>query len=118
MSSIQSPKFEARYESVKDASFSIRHGVGVDTGTVLIVRAGARNANDLVSIGRAPNLAAKLSDLREMGYPSFITASVYNNMNDTAKFGGRENKNMWESRHWTFLKDSISVYRSDWTWKP
>jgi class 3 adenylate cyclase len=112
------PKFEAKYESVRDASFKIEHGCGLDTGTVLAVRAGARGDNDLIWIGRAPNLAAKLSDLRESPYHTFITASVYNTMHDSSKFGGDAKKNMWESRSWNFLGDKISVYRSSWQWKP
>lgn len=112
------PKFEKKYESVRDASFYIRHGVGVDTGTVITVRAGARGANDLIWIGRAPNLAAKLSDLRESPFRSFITASVYNKLNEQSKYGGTEKKDMWESRIWKFLDDNIRVYRSNWHWKP
>lgn len=112
------PKFENSYNSVKDASFKIEHGCGVDTGIVLTVRAGARGDNDLIWIGRAPNLAAKLSDIRDSPYHSFITASVYNNMNDKSKYGGTNNVNMWESRSWKFLGDNISVYRSNYQWKP
>ena len=112
------PKFENKYDSVKNANFTISHGVGVDTGTVLAVRAGARGDNDLIWIGRAPNLAAKLSDLRESPYHTFITATVYNAMNDSSKYGGKNNKNMWQSRTWTFLGDTITVYRSSWQWKP
>jgi len=112
------PKFESKYQSVRDASFTIAHACGVDTGTVLAVRAGARGDNDLIWIGRAPNLAAKLSELRESPYHSFITASVYNAMNDTSKYGGKNNEKMWESRSWTFLGDRISIYRSRWQWKP
>jgi len=118
MSEYIRPKFEKKYDSVKDASFTLAHGVGIDTGTVLAVRAGAIGSNDLIWIGRAPNLAAKLSDLRESPNCTFITASVYNSLNDTSKYGGSENKNMWESRSWTFLEDKISVYRSSWQWKP
>lgn len=112
------PKFEAKYETVRDASFTISHGVGVDTGTVLAVRAGARGDNDLIWIGRAPNLAAKLSDLRESPYNSFITASVYNMLNDSSKYGGKEKKDMWERRDWEFLGQTIHVYRSSWQWEP
>lgn len=118
VSEIIRKKFESNYQSVKDASFRINHGVGVDTGTVLIVRAGARGANDLISIGRAPNLAAKLSDIREPNFQSFITASVYNRLSGESKFGGKDNKNMWEQRTWTFLGESIDVYRSKWHWPP
>ncbi|WP_286823968.1 MULTISPECIES: adenylate/guanylate cyclase domain-containing protein [unclassified Idiomarina] len=111
-------KFENKYESVRNASFGIRHGVGVDTGTVLTVRAGARGSNDLIWIGRAPNLAAKLSDLRESPHHTFITASVYNMLSDRSKYGGQNNENMWERRNWNFLGDSIRVYRSNWQWAP
>ncbi|MBL7128793.1 MAG: adenylate/guanylate cyclase domain-containing protein [Ignavibacteria bacterium] len=112
------PKFEAKYESVKNAIFKIDHGVGIDSGTVIAVRGGARGANDLIWIGRAPNLAAKLSDIRESPYQSFITSSVYNMLHNSSKFGGKNNENMWEKRSWSFLDENISVYRSNWWWKP
>lgn len=112
------PKFESKYDSVKNASFSIRHGTGIDTGTVLAVRAGARGDNDLIWIGRAPNLAAKLSDLRESPNYTFITATVYNALNDSSKYGGKDKRNMWEQRTWKFLGDNITIYRSSWHWKP
>lgn len=112
------PKFENKYESVKNASFSISHGVGIDTGTVLAVRAGARRDNDLIWIGRAPNLAAKLSDLRKSPYHTFITATVYNHLKDSSKYGGKEKKNMWKQHSWTFLGDTMTIYGSSWHWKP
>ena len=62
--------------------------------------------------------AAKLSDLRVPNYQSFITASVYNRLADESKFGGKDNKNMWEKRTWDFLGESIIVYRSSWHWAP
>jgi class 3 adenylate cyclase len=111
-------KFEVKYESVKSASFKIDHGVGVDSGTVLAVRGGARGANDLIWIGRAPNLAAKLSDLRESPYQSFITSTVYNKLNESSKYGSDPPRDMWEKRNWKFLDQDISVYRSNFWWKP
>ncbi len=112
------PKFENKYDSVKNASFMISHGVGIDTGTVLAVRAGARGDNDLIWIGRAPNLATKLSDLRESPYHTFITATVYNLLNDSSKYGGKNKENMWQQRTWNFLGDNITIHRSSWQWKP
>jgi len=109
-------KFEKKYDAVRNANFRISHGTGVDTGTVLIVRAGARGTNDLVSIGRGPNLAAKLSDLRNAR--TYITSSVYNQLHESAKFGGNPRQNMWESRTWEFLRDKMTIYRSSWQWKP
>jgi len=112
------PKFENKYHSVKNAAFNITHGAGVDSGTVLAVRAGARGDNDLIWIGRAPNLAAKLSDLRESPYHTFITATVYDVLHDSSKYGGKDKENMWERCSWAFLGDRITVYRSSWQWKP
>lgn len=110
--------FESNYDNVRDAGFSIRHGVGIDGGAVLAVRGGVRGANDLIWIGRAPNLAAKLSDLREYPYCSFITATVFNRLSDEAKYGGVGRELMWEGRTWEFLGESLNIYRSNWTWKP
>jgi class 3 adenylate cyclase len=111
-------KFEANYESARNATFRIRHGVGIDTGTVLAVRGGVRGANDLIWIGRAPNLAAKMSDLREHPYSTFITAAVFNKLNDASKYGGAERKLMWERYTWNFLDENLHVYRSSWHWTP
>lgn len=118
VSKIIRPKFEQKYESVRNASFTIRQGVGIDTGTVLAVRAGARGDSDLVWVGRAPNLAAKLSDLRESPYHTFLTSTVYNRLNSTAKYGGQDAKNMWERRPWNFLGEQMTIYRSNWRRKP
>ena len=111
-------KFEANYEAVRKASFKIRHGVGVDSGTVLAVRGGVRGTNDLIWIGRAPNLAAKMSDIREHPYTSFITAAVFNALNDHSKFGGAQKELMWERRTWNFLGDNLHIYRSSWWRRP
>ncbi|MEO0772996.1 MAG: adenylate/guanylate cyclase domain-containing protein [Pseudomonadota bacterium] len=110
-------KFEAKYESVRDADFKISHGVGVDTGQTLVVRGGVRGNNDLVSIGRAPNLAAKLSDLRN-GYTSRITKEVFDVMHDSVKYSKTGGPLMWESASWTFLGEKIDIYRSTWMWTP
>ncbi|PQM52350.1 adenylate/guanylate cyclase domain-containing protein [Mycolicibacter virginiensis] len=61
--------------------YNIGHRVGIDTGESLIVRGGARNNNDLISIGGAPNIAAKLSD-QKTGYSTYITDRVYDQLSD------------------------------------
>lgn len=61
--------------------YRISHRVGIDTGESLIVRGGARNNNDLISVGGAPNIAAKLSDLKG-GYATYITDRVYDELTD------------------------------------
>ena len=115
---ILNPKLTSHFQSLKRDGFDISHCVGVDTSPVLVVRAGQRGSNDLVWIGRAPNLAAKLSDIRESPYSSFISDTVYDNMNDSSKFGGDNNRNMWEKRSVDFRGKKQIVYRSNWTWTP
>lgn len=109
------PKFEAKYGDLK-ASFDLVHATGVDTSDVLIVRGGIWNNNDLVWIGRAPNVAAKLSSLRNSPYHSWITAAVYKPMASSLKTNS-DGRPMWERRSWT--RGPVSdVYRSSWTWMP
>jgi hypothetical protein len=68
-----------------------------------------------VWVGRAANYAAKLCELRDDAYPSWITADVYDHMRDEAKYG-TDGKPMWEARKWT--AKNMTVYRSSWIWEP
>lgn len=112
------PKFESKYETVRNAPFRIRHATGVEYGTVFIVRAGARGDNDLISIGGVPNLAAKFSDIREDGYDTYISRNVYNRLSDSAKktLTGREIN--WEARSWSFAGSTIKLNRTSYWRKP
>lgn len=94
--------------------FSVKHSVGVDTSPLFVARTGIRGSNDLVWVGRAANYAAKLCSLRESNYASYVTSDVYDNMADVVKINS--NRSMWERRTWTEKK--ITVYRSNWMWKP
>ena len=58
------PKLEAKYKAFSDETYKLAHCVGVDTSEVLVIRAGIRDNNDLVWVGSAPNVAAKLSGIR------------------------------------------------------
>ena len=82
------------------------------------MRAGIRNNNDLIWVGRAPNIAAKLSGIRELGFSSYITADVFTRLNDSAKFFN--GAAMWESRSWEkgTLYGTNAIYRSSWWLKP
>lgn len=109
------PKFEAKYDAFKKGRFKLAHCTGVDTSEFLAVRAGIRNSNDLIWIGQAPNVAAKLSAFRDAPFFSFITGAVYDKINDEAKLSG--DKRMWEERVWTDGPVK-RVFRSSWSWKP
>ena len=110
------PKLTSHFQALKRDGFNISHCVGVDTSSVLAVRAGQRGSNDLVWIGHAPNLAAKLSDIRESPYNSFITKKVFDKMLDYSKYN-KDKKLMWDSRTFEFLGEKQAVYRSNWWWE-
>lgn len=110
------PKFEARYEVFRNGQYTLAHCTGVDMGEVLTVRSGIRNNNDLVWVGRAPNVAAKLSAFRNTPYHSYITGEVYDLANAEAKVGS-DGRDMWEERKWTDGPVE-RMFRSSWWWKP
>lgn len=113
------PKFEQAYQKLRDGTYTLAHGVGIDTSDVLVARGGIRNNNDLVWVGQAPNLAAKLSAFRNSPHHTYITGSVYDRLNEGSKLGGpaANKRNMWEERVWT--KGPVSrIFRSSWSWKP
>lgn len=110
------PKFEAEYAKLADGTYTLGHGTGIDTSDVLVVRGGIRNNNDLIWVGRAPNVAAKLSAIRESPFNSFIAGEVYDRLNSDAKTSN-SGRAMWEERTWS--QGPISrVFRSAWTWTP
>lgn len=58
------PAIKAKFASLTNSDWNLKQMTGIATGSALLIRAGIRNNADMVSIGLAPNLAAKLSDLR------------------------------------------------------
>ena len=108
------PEFERKFETVRDANFRIRHATGVDTGTTFLVRAGARGSNDLISIGRAPNLAAKFSDIRSGNYSTFVSGSIYSSMNESCKTRLDGSTGFWNAQSWEFADDRISYHRTSY----
>ena len=111
-------KFKDYYKNSL-SNFSLGQTVGIDRSLVYISRAGIRMNNDLIWVGRAPNIAAKLSGVRN-GYSTLITETVYNTMLDGAKFGGSQNQNMWYSLSWDDGGNYgvETIYGSTWWWKP
>ena len=112
------PTVEARLPSLVKKKYKLSHCTGIASGTALIVRGGVRGSNDLVSIGRAPNVAAKLSEVRSGSYRSFVTEDVFSRMNTKAKYASEPQKIMWKSEARTIGGQSITVYKSSWLRKP
>ncbi len=94
------PKLKTRWSDIDDY-YVLSHGIGVDAGEAWIVRGGVRGSNDLISIGAAPNVAAKLASLRR-GPSLYITDAVHDVMLDEAKIAS-DGRTMWK------LSDPIKV---------
>ncbi|MYS53824.1 hypothetical protein GTW46_27825 [Streptomyces sp. SID6013] len=113
------PKVEANLSSIKTKGFEIKHCVGIDSGTALVVRGGVRGHNDLVSIGRAPNVAAKLSDIRDGSYRTYITGAVFGRLAERAKLSNPNKQPMWEGPYNRVVGgQTITVYKSTWRRSP
>lgn len=114
---ILNPKAKAKFNSIKNNNIHIKHCIGVDTGEVVAVRAGTRNNNDLIWIGKAPSLAAKLSDIREHPYEVYITNTCY------TAIGGKNQVNdkgecIWKAVTVQFAGENQTVYRTQTPLKP
>jgi class 3 adenylate cyclase len=92
-------RFKAFY-STSLANFTLNQTVGIDRSDIHISRAGVRDNSDLIWVGRAPNIAAKLSGIRRGYYNTLITDTVYNAILDEAKYGGFPRQNLWDSLTW------------------
>lgn len=102
-------------------SWSLRHSIGIDTGKALLTRTGIRGSNDIVSIGAAPNVAAKLSDLGTDGYAIHITQAVYDAMHNKVAFADypAERVPMWAyGRNVPVGGRSITVMHSNYWMEP
>ncbi len=110
------PAIASKWEKL---GWTMGHRVGIDTGEAMIVRGGVRGSNDLVSVGGAPNMAAKLSEIQG-GAPIYITDAVYRRLSSEAKYGGQnEDVLMWDDAgNVTFGGNTIEVWSSTWTWMP
>ncbi|MBX9243577.1 adenylate/guanylate cyclase domain-containing protein [Actinotalea ferrariae] len=96
---------------------NVQHAIGIDAGEALIVRGGVRDNNDLISIGSAPNVAAKLSDIRT-SHSLFITKAVYDELGDEYLTYEAGRRNVWTRTlsPTTIGGKSVSVYSSSVYW--
>lgn len=81
------------------SDFTIRHVIGIDTSTIRAARTGVRGDNDLVWIGNAANLAAKLTAL-SADNPTWITKRVYDHLDKPQKTGSR-GEDIWRKWNWS-----------------
>lgn len=107
------PALQKKWNTFK---WEMGHGIGIDTGTAMLVRGGVHGQNDIVSVGAAPNIAAKLSDIRSEK-PINISEAVYNLLGKKAKVVN--GKDMWTLKGSQAYGDkSVTYYGSSYFWQP
>ncbi len=82
------PKLKEKYPNTK---YIMKHVTGIDSTKIMAAKAGIRNANDIVWIGRAANHAAKLSAMAS-SHPTWITDKVYDKLTDKTKLDSNGKK--------------------------
>jgi len=108
---VVNPAIKSQYP---DTAYAVSHVVGVDTSPLFVAKTGIRGSNDLVWVGRAANYAAKLCDIRDAPYATYITTDVFGRLSEEAKLGGNPKRLMWEKATWT--ETGQTIYRSNWWW--
>jgi class 3 adenylate cyclase len=112
------PNFKSFYgDKVNDYNFD--QTVGIDASKIHVARGGVRANNDLIWVGRAPNVAAKLSGIRK-SKKTLITKTVYDSMQPSTRTGGTPEQNMWTQLSWAAGEPygTKELYGSSWTWVP
>lgn len=112
---ILSPKIKAKY---KNENFDI--GIGIATGLSMSIKAGQGydiNNRDLVWIGDAPNLGAKLSDISIKPNNIHICSTSFSSLIDKHRwyidsYGTK--KDMWKQKEIIFRGKTFKVYSSSW----
>jgi len=95
----------------------MRHSIGIDTGRAMLVRGGVHGDNDIVSVGAAPNVAAKLSDKRRFGKDICITRAVYDGLDYTSKYA--EGVDMWPHLgQESFGGAWVTFHGTSYRWEP
>jgi class 3 adenylate cyclase len=120
------PLVKERHEKNNTTVWTPQHGVGIDVGKAFVARAGVRNAsgetthNDLIFTGRAPNVAAKLSALRDVqAGPTIITHDVFSQLKEAQKTFVNSGNAVWRGPKTEDIGPySLALYRTDYWRKP
>lgn len=105
------PRATKKFKSIRDNDIKITHCVGIDVGISRAVRAGIRNNNDIIWIGKAPAFAAKLSDIRNYPWSVYMSSRSYKKLSDGAKLN-HEGKNIWVAVERTVGGMTETVYKT------
>ena len=111
------PAAAKQFTSINGNDIEIRNCSGIDVGEVRAVRSGIRDNNDLIWIGKAASFSALLSEIRAVGYSTYISSRTYSKLNQDAKYDGDGN-NIWQSAVLSFAGERETVYRTNHWKKP
>jgi class 3 adenylate cyclase len=117
VSNILRPRAETKFPSLSTNRVVIAHCVGIHASPVLVARGGVRGTNDLVFVGSAPNIAAKLSEVRNSPYHVYVTHTVFNKLNRGARTSSQD-KPMWTPVQVKLSDETWDCYRSSWWRQP
>ncbi|ARC58392.1 Adenylate cyclase 2 [Frondihabitans sp. 762G35] len=110
------PALRSQFKSLQDSGWKLQGAIGIANGEALLIRAGIRDNDDLVSIGRNANFAAKLSDERHGNYTIRIGAGAHALLNDDTRLSS--GVNMWEGPYSMKLGgEDKNYYRTSYRWK-
>ncbi len=117
---IVTPAIHEEMPSLKSSGWNLKQSSGIATGKTLLARAGFRGSDDMISIGVAPNLAAKLSDVRgegtDAGYVTRIGKGTYESLSNSHKVSG--DKNMWQGTYNLSMGGKqYPYYRTKYRWE-
>ncbi|NJC23624.1 class 3 adenylate cyclase [Arthrobacter pigmenti] len=115
MRNLVQPAITKQFGSIQKSGWQLKHGCGIASGKSLLVRAGFRGSDDMISIGTAPNLAAKLSDQRQGKYSTLIGGNTYNKLTDALKLS--KGVHMWEGPYTHVMgAKNYSYYKTSYHW--
>lgn len=92
---IINPKIKQIFPTLYD----VKQSVAVDRSVLYAVRTGIGGSNDLVWVGTAANMAAKMCTIRD-GYATHISREGYQNLDESTTYGGIPRQNMWSDYYW------------------
>lgn len=108
---IINPAIKSQYTA---SSYQIKQIVGIDTSKIHAARTGVRGGNDIVWVGRAANYAAKLTSVNNT-HQTWITKAVYDSLENSTKFYGKDNTPAWSSFTWN-TNNNQQIYGSTCWW--
>lgn len=95
------PAIHSEFPTLKANGWNLKQVSGIATGETLLARAGFRGNDDMIALGVAPNLAAKLSDLRESDvdtYDVLVGAGTHSALS-AALTKSKDGDDMWVGKY-------------------